>query len=366
MKKVNILYLVVGLEIGGTEIQLLELLKKLDRRKYNPIVCSIKEKGIVADDIEKTDIRVESLSIRNRFNLLALPRLVKILRRERIDILHTFLFWANILGRFTGRIARVPIIISSEECINLRKKKIAILIDRLTSRWADRIVVISKAIKNTLVERERISPEKIEVIYNGIDLNSFKTEDKKEEDSIPKVGIVGRLHPDKGHRYFLKAAAQIVKKEPRVEFLIVGNGPLRKELGALSNKLGLSGKVIFAGERRDILKIISSLDILVLSSLEEGLGNVLLEAMATGKPVIATKVGGVPEVVLDGETGILVPPRNPEALAQVTLKLLTNRALAKRMGQAGRRRVEKYFTIDRMVKETEKVYNNFIKEKIGD
>lgn len=366
MKRVNILYLVIGLGIGGTEIQLLELLKKLDREKYNPVVCCIKEKGVLADDIEKMGIRVESLSIRNRFNFLALSRLVRILRREGIDILHTFLFWANILGRLAGRMAQVPIIISGERCINLRKKKVAILIDKFTSRWTDKIVVISKAIKNTLVEREKISSEKIKVIYNGIDLSNFGVENKREKDSIPRVGIVGRLHPDKGHRYFLEAAAQIIKKEPKIEFLIVGNGPLRKELEALSNELGLSGKVIFAGECRDILKIISSLDILVLSSLEEGLGNVLLEAMACGRPVIATEVGGVPEVVLDGETGILVPPKSPDTLAQATLKLLMNQAMAKEMGRAGRRRVEKYFTIDRMAKETEEVYNNLVKEKIGD
>lgn len=364
MKRVNILYLVIGLEIGGTEIQLLELLKKLDREKYNPIVCCIKKRGVLADDIEKIGIRVKSLNMESRLNLLAFPKLIGILRKERIDILHTFLFWANILGRLAGRIARVPIIISGERCINLRKKKVAILIDRLTSRWADKIVVISKAIKNTLIKREKISPEKIEVVYNGIDLSSFRIEDKREKDSIPKVGIVGRLHPDKGHRYFLEAAAQIIKKKPKVEFRVVGNGPLRKELEALSNKLELSGKVIFAGERRDILKIISSLNILVLSSLEEGLGNVLLEAMATGKPVVATKVGGVPEVVLDGETGILVPPKNSDALARAILKLLMNRALARGMGQAGRKRVEKYFNIDRMVNETEKVYNNLIQEKL--
>lgn len=365
MKRVNILYLVVGLGIGGTEIQLLELLKKLNREKYNPTVCSIKEKGVLADDIERIGIKIESLSIRNRFNFLALPRLVRILRREGIDILHTFLFWANILGRLAGRITRVPIIVSGEEGINLRKKKIAILIDRLTSRWVDKIVVVSKAIKNTLVAREKISSEKIEVIYNGIDLRNFKADYKKGGKSVPKVGIVGRLHPDKGHRYFLKAAAQTIKKKPKVEFLIVGHGPLREELEDLSNELGLSDKVVFAGGRRDIPQIMFSLDILVLSSLEEGLGNVLLEAMASGKPVVATKVGGVPEIVLDGETGILVPSKNPDALAQAILKLLMNPALAKEMGRAGRRRVKKYFTIDRMVKGTEKVYNNFVKEKIG-
>ncbi len=364
MKKINILYLIIGLEIGGTEIQLLELLKKLDRKKYNPMVCCMKKRGVLADDMEKMGIKIESLNIRNRFNFLALPRLVKILRREGIDILHTFLFRANILGRLTGRMVRVPIVISSEECIKLKKKKISILIDRLTSRWADRIVVISEAIKNTLTKREKINPEKIEVIYNGIDLSSFRVENKREKDSIPKVGIVGRLHPDKGHRYFLKAAAQTIKKEPKVEFLIVGHGPLRGELEDLSNELALSDKVVFVGGRRDIPQIMSSLDILVLSSLEEGLGNVLLEAMACGRPVVATKVGGVPEAVLDGETGILVSPKNPDALAQATLKLLMNRALAKGMGQAGRRRVEKYFSIDRMVKETEKVYNNLIQEKL--
>lgn len=365
MKKHNILYLVVGLEIGGTEIQLLELLKKLDRKKYNPMVCCMKKRGVLADDIERTGIRVESLGIRNRFNFLALPRLIRILRKERIDILHTFLFWANILGRLAGRMTRVPIVISSEECIKLKKKKISILIDRLTSKWADKMIVVSKAIKNTLVAREKISPKKIEVIYNGIDLNNFRVKNKREKDSIPKVGIVGRLHPDKGHCYFLKAAAQTIKKKPKIEFLIVGHGPLRKKLEDLSNELALSDKVVFAGGRRDISQIMSSLDILVLSSLEEGLGNVLLEALACGRPVVATSVGGVEEIIQDRVHGLLVPPKDPEALAQAILWMLKNEREAQEMAKRGKEKVEKYFTVDRMIEKTERLYDELIQEKMG-
>jgi glycosyltransferase involved in cell wall biosynthesis len=176
----------------------------------------------------------------------------------------------------------------------------------------------------------------------------------------PLVGIVGGLIPWKGHCYFLEAAFLISRKFSEVKFLVVGEdfvgGRYRRQLEDLSFKLGLSDKVVFTGFRQDIPEILGSLEILVLTSLKEPFGRVLIEAMACAKPVVATNAGGVPEIVREGETGLLVPMRDPEALARSIKLLLNNKEKAKEMGEKGRRRVEENFTIEAHVKKVESLY----------
>jgi len=215
-----------------------------------------------------------------------------------------------------------------------------------------------------------ISPDKIKVIYNGIDTKRFvnfkKSMKLKDDLSIPKnvriVGTIGKLSsPQKNIPLFLKAAGRISSQFSDVRFLVVGSGKLLDDMKDFSHKLGISEKVHFTGEREDIPEILKLLDVFVLSSYKEGLPNVIMEAMAAGKPVVATDVGGVSELVMDEETGFLVPSNNVEKLSQAVITLLESSNIAERMGEKGKERIEKFFLIDRMVKQTEKLYLSLFK-----
>lgn len=371
MAQINVLQLITGLDIGGAEKLLLSTARRLNSNKYRTIVCYLKGEGALSEDFEKSGIAVIALGMRHRLDFTAIIKLVRLIKKERIGLVQTHLIHAHIIGRIAAKLVGVPVIISTEHNLYNRGGKYLLLnlINRITARFTDRMIAISEAVKDSIVESGRIRASRVSVIYNGIDTNEFKRINGKREEfpinpAPSVVGMVARLEPQKGHRYFLKAASQVVKDIPGVKFLVVGDGPLKEKLRTQATKLGLSRDVIFAGSRRDVPQILGALDILVLPSLWEGLSNVILEAMAAGKPVVATEVGGIPEVVKDGETGLLVPPKDPDALARAIVKLLQNKELAKRMGRAGKKRVKEHFTIERTVAQTEKLYNSLIAQKL--
>lgn len=370
MAQINVLQLITGLDIGGAERLLLSTARRLNSNKYRIIVCYLKGKGSLLEDFKRFGISVIGLGMRNRLDFTALFKLVKLIKKERIGLVHTHLIHAHIIGRIAAKLAGVPIIISTEHNLYNRGRKYLLLnlIDRITTRFTDRMVAISEAVKDSIVESGRIRASRVSVIYNGIDTNEFKRISIKREgfpiNPAPSVvGMVARLDSQKGHRYFLEAASQVVKDIPGVKFLVVGDGPLKEKLRTQTTKLGLSKDVIFTGPARDIPQILDTLDLFVLPSLWEGLPSVILEAMAAGKPVVATAVGGIPEIVKDGQMSLLVPPRDPDALAQAIIKLLQNKELAQRMGQAGRRWVKDHFTIDKTVAQTEEIYDSLITQK---
>lgn len=361
--KVKILQLITSLNIGGTEHYLLSLVQRLDKKKYEVKVGYLKEKGHIAQEIEKEGISV--------YHLPFPWRLFLFLKKEKIQLLHTHLYRANIIGRIIGRIARIPIIISSQQSTDDWRRWYHSVADRWTARFADKIIANSEAVKKRLIHREKIPEKKTAVIYNGIDLSKFRVNSgvKKEALGIKPqrivIGTVARLHPAKGLTYFLRALKQVRETIPEAMFLIVGDGPERERLEEGTVSLGLKESSIFTGFRRDIPQLLSFMDVFVLSSLWEGLPSSLLEALALARPVVATDVGGVGEIIQDRVHGLLVPPRDPEALAQAILWMLQNKKEAQEMANRGRRRVEKYFTLDRMIEETEKLYDELIQEKIG-
>jgi len=239
-------------------------------------------------------------------------------------------------------------------------------LDNFTSRFNDRVIAVSESVKRDLI-CQGISPEKLTVIKNGIECESYQSPlerknwraKRKKELSIgngPVVGTITRLSKQKDVHTFLYAISNVVRVFPSVRCLIVGDGPQRRELEDLSCRLALNGNIAFLGYRRDVREILNIFDIFVLSSLWEGLPLVVLEAMAASKPVIATQVPGTAEAVIDGTTGILVPLSNSEKLAESIKRLLEDQNLSQSMGEAGRRRVNKHFRVERMVDETEKLY----------
>lgn len=376
--KLKILQLITELDVGGAEKVLLSLVKKLNRDKYMVMVAYLKGEGRLAEDFRNAGIEVFDLRMRNRMASGAVIRLYRLLKRENIKILHTHLIQADICGFLAGKMAGVPVIISTKHNPDefRKRRSIPVWLDGIFANRSDKIIAVSNAVRDFLIKWERISEDKFTVIHNGVDLDDFNlkesasatsiTAKKKElgiDSSSQVVGSIGRLDEQKGHRFFLEAIPEILKRVQRVKFLIVGDGPLRSKLEKLSEKLKISQNVIFTGIRHDVPEILAIMDVFVLPSIFEGFGIVLLEAMAMERAVVASKVGGIPEIVDDGLTGILIKPANPPEIANSVITLLKNPEKAKQIGETGRKRVKETFSADSMVKRVETLYGELCEAK---
>ena len=371
-KPVKILRVIPSLEMGGVERTLTSILPRLDKKKYKVYLCCLFKRDKLADTMESLNIPIIKFKMRARLDfdgkyIIGILRLAYLMKKMQIDIVHTHLYRANIAGRIAAKLAGVPVIIANEHNIDSWKKFPQKLNDRVLAGITNKIIVVSNAVKNFYINKIGIPEDKITTIYNGVDIPKFQTHvdinKKKKEFGIKSsekvITIIGRLHQQKGHCYFLKAAQIIVKKKPNVKFLIVGDGPLGSQLRDMSNDLKISKNVIFAGLRNDIPQILAMSDISVLTSLREGFSITVLESMAAGKPVIATNVGGNSEIIEHGKTGFIIQPKSPEDMALYSLNLINNQELAKRMGQEAEKRVLN-FSIDRMVEKTEDLYKGLL------
>lgn len=368
---IKILHLTTDSKIAGAEKLLLEITDHYDRNRYELLFCTIKSKGDFHKELLKRNQINLSLDCRNTFHVLkAIYRLVNILRRENIDILHTHLYHATILGNVVAKMFRVPLVIMTRhysDLMYLYGSRLDRILDKFASYNANHIIAISQGVKRTLVELDAIDSSKITIISNGISvINCQKLDDSdgidlKQElgiDNSKIVGAVSSLHLRKGHQYLIEAAAKVCEQRSDIKFLIVGDGQLNKQLQLLSHRLNLSKNIIFTGYRKDVYGLISIMDILVQPSIEEGFGIAILEAMAMGKPVIGTAVGGIPEIIKNGINGILVPPKDPLSIYQAIQRLLNNPDEAKRMGCAGKDIVQNNFSVSNMVKKYEELYEN--------
>ena len=361
--KINILHLVTSLNVGGTEKYLLSVTKAL-KGDFNFFVGYLKQEGRIADELKREGIQVYRLN--NLYNLF------RFLKKNKIYILHTHLYRANIIGRIMGKVAKVPVIVSSQRSIDGWKKFYHVLLDRITARFNDCIIANSQETKKILITREKIDSNKISVIHNGININdhisdvgmpSVKAKLKIGID-IPVIGYVGRLHTEKGVDLIPEIALRLKQNIPVFKFVIIGEGPFKKKLARYIEKYGLTDNISLLGYKQNILDFIAIMDIVILPSREESFPQVVLEAMKMAKPVVAADVGGVKELVIDGVNGILVPSCNTEVFVKAICRILQDKDNAYAMGKAGRKYVIENFGIDRMIKETEQIYNKFIDEKI--
>jgi len=230
------------------------------------------------------------------------------------------------------------------------------------------IVANSNHVAKWITKYQGINHRKVITIYNGVEIPKFQVKidvnTKKQEIGLnpadPVIGIVARLHPVKNHKCFLQTAKKVLNNYKNAKFVIVGDGSLMNELKAFTRRLGISDSVIFTGARRDVPELLLTFDVSVLCSLTEGMPNVILESMASGTPVVVTDVGGCADVVEDGKTGFIVPSNNPEALAEEIMMLLADGELADRIGKAGRKHVEENFSVNKMARSYEKLYENLI------
>ncbi len=364
--------------ISGSGINTFLTMKGLDRNKYEvDLACApggtlidrVKEEGLGFFPINHFRQKISPLH-----DLLALFELTRLMRQKRYDIVHTHNSKAGFIGRLAAKIAGIPIIVHTihgfafHEYERPPRRVLFILLERLAARLCDKLITISEPLKEWGLRLKIGRPEKYVTIYSGIEAEKFKINininEKKGELGISSeekvIGVVAKLWEGKGHKTILEAAPQVIKEIPNVKFLFVGEGYLRNRLEKQVRKMGLSNKVIFTGFRTDIPEITATFDLALLVSLFEGMGRVLLEAMVLGKPVVATKVGGIVDVVRDGETGILVPPGDADALAKAIVTILKDEKLARRMGEAGKKRIDERFTARTMVKKISEVYEELI------
>jgi glycosyltransferase involved in cell wall biosynthesis len=352
-----------GKEWRGGQRQVLFLARELRKTKH-PFWLAVQRGGPLHEKAAKEGLPLLPLKMRNEADLLAVLRLAAAMRRRRCALAHFHDAHGAGLGTRAAGLAKVPLrVISRRVDFPLQSKSKYV-------KEIDAIIAISEGVKKVLVE-DGIPAGLVEVIPSGIDFSPF--EEVRDRDFLRRefhfapddylVGIVAQLEDHKGHRYLLDAARILKSQVPRMKFIIVGAGSLRLDLDRQAHDLHIDDIVYFLGFREDVPRLLASLDLFVLSSHMEGLGSSLMDAMASRLPVVATTAGGIPEVVIDHETGLLVPPRDPAALAQAILKVCLDKALATRLARRGYEVVHEKFSAESMARRIIAVYERLAAKK---
>ena len=347
--------MVESLEVGGLEKLLVEFARHHDRDRFAPACVALGKPGRLAADVVALGWRVDALDARPGLKPSAVLRLARLLRAGRVGIVHTHSEGPLLYGAAAATLARVPRVLHTRHHgpdLGSSPRQLRLL--TAATRWVDRVVCVAEDGARHCVA-EGVAASKVVTVRNGIDLDRFAFHGPTP--GGPAV-IVGRLAPEKDHATLLRAAAVAARRRPDFRLEIAGDGPCEPALRALAAELDLGGTVRFLGRVDDVPALLARAGLLVLSSRLEGISLTLLEAMASGLPVVATRVGGNPEVVDDGRTGRLVPPASPEALAAAMLDLQGDPDTSLAMGRAGRARAERHFDVRRMVATYERLYDD--------
>jgi L-malate glycosyltransferase len=371
MHRMHILHVIDNLEVGGTETQMVQMAQRLassfDRvtvatlRAGGPLTEQLKEAGIEIVEFPK---RRTMLSFQAAYQLI---RMAWFIRREKIEVVHAHDLWANLMAIPAARLARARVIISSQRNLAtlwwytpFRRKFI-----RHVHLLAKHVVVNSMAVKQLMENEFRIPAERLHVLNNGVDFERFSKPRVDRQALFPGlasnstliVNVANMNTEIKGHAVLIEAAKEICASSPGVHFAFIGDGPLRRHLENRVRESGLQDRFLFLGRRRDVAEILSCADIFVFPSFAEGLPNSVLEAAAAGLPVIATQVGGIPEIIEHGVTGLLVAPGNTQALVAAVRQFLNNPLFAEMLAQAGQQRVRSKFCFDNAVTQLRMLYD---------
>lgn len=358
-RPVRVMYVVPTLGFGGAERHVTTLLPRLDPGQFVSCAVCIGEEGALFPDLGEASIRATALHRTKRQALYAVADLVRQMRRFRPDVLITRGYNAEVLGRAAALIARVPhSVVWVHHCDDPEPRgRIRRLVDRLLDPVTDAYFGVAEAQRAFMTDDLGYPAEKITIVHNGVDPALYETTDDRSilvELGVPGdariVGIVAAFRPEKDHVGFLNAARRVVDEVPDTCFVIVGDGPCRPEIESVVEETGLGDHVVLTGSRSDVGLLLRAMDVVVLCSYSiECFPMALLEAMASGRPAVCTAVGGVPEMLVDGVTGYLVPPRDDAALAEGIVNVLSDPDRARKMGRAARERVESEFTLRRSV-----------------
>jgi len=357
-------HVVQSLEIGGLERVVATLAGRSGARYTGPVYCLDRD-GFLAGALRERGVAVHTVARSPRgFDPAALWRLAGRMRRDRLDIVHCHNYAALVYGALAALVAgNLPVVYTIHGAKTSRRRATRVF-QRL--RLADVVVFVSEDSRRVAIGAGAVDAARSRTIVNGTDVESFAPLPGGRQkarrpwgiaDDAPVAGIVARLTRAKDHRTLFEAVAMLRGDWPGLRCLVVGDGELRSELTDAASALGIADAVIFAGARSDVREVLSAMDIFVLSSSTEGLPVTVLEAMCAALPVVATRVGGIPEVVEDARTGLLVPPRDPPALKAAIESLLRDRARARAMGDAGRERVLDRFSVGAMARRYEALYD---------
>lgn len=372
-RRIRILQIVDGFRMGGAENKLHELIERLDRDRYEIILANVGPSGPLEEKFRNLNIEILETPRRWAFDPVPMFKLRKFMRNREIDVVQTTLFWADFIGVLAAKLAGVPLILSWETVSHegdpyhnkfQRRKGY-----ELVSRLMDVIVAVSHEVKRSLIKRRGVPEKKIRVIHYGVDLQKYHPNgaDQKisrraalgvePEDFL--IGIVARLEPWKGHSIFIEAFAELAQRFPQARVILVGDGSLRQSLEQQVNELGLTDRIQFLGVRHDIAELLNCIDLFVLPSRPgEGLPNVLLEAMACKVPVIATEVGGVPELVKSAHNGYVVESGNVAELREAMEKVLSDEQHLRALSENALKTVQGEFSLESELQSFQEVYDS--------
>lgn len=352
VRRIRVMHVALQLDTGGMEKLLVEFARHSDRDRFDLQFLSLGGRGTVAGDIDACGCPITALHAPDGLRPQLIIRIASIIRRSGADVIHTHNTKPLIYAGPAARLAGARLVIHTRHGQRFGAGKGETLLFRMAASLVDRFVCVSKDSAHLSIS-DGIPASRVTAIWNGIDIHRFAYAGPCMGGSVV---MVGRLSPEKDVATLLRAFAIACRLEPSLRLEIAGDGQCRPELERLAEELGLRSCVRFLGEVSDIPGLLSRCRLFVLPSLTEGVSLTLLEAMARGLPIVATKVGGNPEVVIDGETGILIPPEAPNLLAEAILKLWRCPDLCYAFGQSGRNRVEKFFDIRTMVSRYEDLY----------
>ncbi|MBU6391594.1 MAG: glycosyltransferase family 4 protein [Planctomycetota bacterium] len=385
-EKIKVLHVITRLEKGGAPSALLEVLRRCDAKQFEHHIAT----GIASEPENDMISYAKNIGLRvfviptfvrdiHLFlDLITLLKLYFLVRKGGYDIIHCHTSKGGFIGRLAARLANGRCIIYSphgdifEGYFGKVKTCFFTWLEKFAAKFTDKIITLTKSGIEPYAKAGIGNPSQFEYIYNGVDIQALEKRKTDRTQKRREVGIgndcfvvvtAGRLVPVKGHTYLITAFARVVKEIPNVRLVFLGDGELKEALFVQTKTLGLENHVLFLGMRTDVPEIISASDLFVLPSINEGFGVVLLEAMAMKCPIVATNVGGIPEVVLDGETGILVPPKDPEQLAGTIIKLIKDSTLARQLAESGYQRLKAYFDIKDTIVKIEHLYKELLEVK---
>lgn len=365
----KVLQVIPTLDRSGAEKQMVLLAKGLPRDRFHVEVAALTRLGPLEAELSAAGIPVTLIGKRFKYDPVALARLVRLLRVRSFDVVQTWIFAANTYGRVAAHLAQVPVVVVAEMAADLWKGRLERLVDRRLGTWCDQLVGNSRAVVDFYREIG-VPSDRLAMIYSGADDKVPPAVDPIEvrasfgfEPATPLVLFAGRLAEQKRVGDLLKALDLVQHIQPDVRTLIAGDGPLRDRLKETAHAYDLDGRVRFLGHRNDVPRLLASANLVVLPSAYEGLPNVVLEAMRFGKPVVATAAPGTTELVVDGQTGILVPVGDTRLLARAIRDVVRDPVLAHRLGEAGRERALANFRADAMVAQFGELYEHIARSK---
>lgn len=380
MKKISILYLIDMMrELGGAERNLLNILIHINHNRFRSYLYTFQSGPPMTNILEQRNIKCVQIpyptTLHGMKKYITLSREI---RRLKVDILHSYFEGSDIWGTLLAKLAGIPIIISSKRDMGFSKNKKILTAYRFINPFVTKIISASEAVRYQVSLQEKVNSKKIVTIYNGVDPDKFSNSNHKDglkaelklSTSSPIVGVLANIRPIKGVEYFINAASKVLKKFPRAQFIIIGSClPFQQSLiyydrlKSLVRELKLKNNLFFLGGRTDIPDILSIMDVSVLPSLSEGFSNTVIESMFASKPLVVTDVGGNSEAVVHGETGFVVPPKNINKLADAICILLADKKLVKSMGEAGRMRAKRLFSLETMIDRIENLYTTTLNNK---